>query len=66
MYDHNLLLEYPNGKFVAHTANPAVTESLLQEIWCMRSHGVSWNDIIHRLRSSTVPSGYTFSTWKPG
>ena len=61
-----ILSECPNGKCVAEIANPAVAESLLEEIWCMRSHDVSWKDIIQRLRTSTVPSGYTFSTWKPG
>lgn len=26
----------------------------------------SFEDVIDRLRPHTVPSGYTYSTWKPG
>ena len=47
-------------QFVAEDANPAVGESLLEEIWCMRLHDISWNDIMQWLHTSTVSSGYTF------
>jgi len=57
--------EHPDGKFVAEIPNPAVDETLLEEIWCMKSHGVCCSDIIHRLRIRTTPAGYTSSTWKP-
>ena len=32
--------EHADGKFVAEIPNPAVDETLLEEIWCMKSHGM--------------------------
>jgi len=61
-----MLSECPEGKLVAEVANPAVSESLLEEIWYLRSCDMSWKDIIQRLRVRTVPSGYTFCTWHAG
>ena len=53
--------EHPDGKFSAEIANPAVDEKLLEEIWCMQSHSISWSDIIHRLHIRTTPAGYVSS-----
>ena len=51
---------------MAERPNPAVSSSLLQEIWNWKQKGVSMTDIVSRLRTRTVPSGYPYHTWKPG
>jgi len=55
-----------NGKTIAETPNSVVPQGLLEEIWCLRSHDISWDDVIQRLRLRTVPSGYTYCTWHAG
>ena len=55
-----------NGQTVGMVPNPAVEEGVLVEISQWRGQGIEWSDIIARLRPRTVPSGYTFSPWKPG
>ena len=55
-----------NGTFMAERPNPAVSSSLLQEIWNWKQKGVSMTDIVSRLRTRTVPNGYPYHTWKPG
>ena len=60
------LSEFSNGKITAETPNPAVPERLLEKIWGLRSHDISWNDVIKQLRIRTVPPGYTFCTWYAG
>ena len=51
------------GQTVGMVQNP---EGVLVEIsqWC--AQGIEWSDVIARLRPQTVPSGYAFSSWKPG
>jgi len=60
------LSEFSNDKTTAEIPNPAVPESLLEEIWGLRSCDISWNDVIEQLRIRTVPPGYIFCTWHAG
>jgi len=55
-----------DGTVVAELANEAVPQSVLHDIWNWREQGISKEDILHRLRTRTVPPGYTFHTWKSG
>ena len=66
IYFNENLIELPDGRLVAEVLNPAVEESLLKEIWDLMANGISWKDIIQRLRPRTVPSGYAYCTWHPG
>ena len=51
---------------IAKTPHPAVPESLLLEVMAWQKQGVSMSDAVDRLRSRTVPHGYTPHTWTPG
>ena len=62
----HLFLEMPDGTVVAKTANPAVPTSLLQEVMTWKKQGISMSDTIDRLRSRTIPEGYTPHTWNRG
>lgn len=46
--------------------NPAVPTTVLQEIVLWKAMGVSMDDIVDRLRTRTVPSGYALCMWTPG
>ena len=63
---YGTLLGLADGKIVAELSNPAVEEDLLKEIWLMKVIGIPWEDIIQRLRTRTVPAGYTYCTWQKG
>ena len=60
---YGTLLGLADGKIVAELSNPAVEEDLLKEIWLMKVNGIPWEDIVQRLRTRTVPAGYTYCTW---
>ena len=52
---------------VAEKPNPAISPVLLCEVLLWQAvQGLSWEDIISRLRSRTVPPGYPYHAWKPG
>lgn len=51
---------------VAEDNTSMVPTEVLQEILNWRKDGISLDDIISRLRSRTVPSGYPIHTWKDG
>lgn len=55
-----------DGTVVAECANPAVSNTLLQEIARWKKQGICMEDIVDRLRPRTVPAGYSFLPWKPG
>ena len=55
-----------DGTVVAEKPNPAVPLDVLQKIYLWLSHDITFDDIIDRLRPHTVPSGYTYSSWKTG
>ena len=46
--------------------NPAISSSLLQEIWTWMQKGVCFTDIASRLCTRTVTNGYPYHTWTPG
>ena len=50
----------------AQVHNPAVSNSLLKEIWQWKTEGCSDVDVIARLRLRTVPLGYDVHTWVSG
>ena len=57
-----------NGRIIARVTNPAVSSTLLQEVYQWNKEGATINDIIERLRLRTVPSEYvgTIHTWIDG
>ena len=55
-----------DGTIVAEIPNPAVPKKLLEELWHWKQNGVSIEDSIDRIRPRTVPTGYSFSNWRPG
>ena len=60
-----LHLETTEGLLIAEEPNPAVPDDVLMEVWRLRQDHIADEDIISRLRSRTVPSGYSFHSWKP-
>ena len=71
MYANNIILLYligqlPDGSIQAKDANSIVPESVLHLIWLLRKQGISFQDIVQRLRPRTVPSGYAYHNWIPG
>ena len=56
----------PNGVISAQVHNPAVSNTLLKEIWQWKTEGCSDVDVITRLRMRTVPLGYDVHTWVSG
>ena len=63
---HDVHVTQGDGSVIAETPNPAVSNSLLQEILQWKEEGAIEQDIHCRLRHHTVPPGYTISIWKPG
>lgn len=61
-----IIAEKPNGDVCAEKPNPAVSNTILKEIYQLRECNISMDNIIDRLRTRTVPSGYTYHTWKKG
>ena len=57
-----------NGRIIARVTNPAVSSTLLQEVYQWNKEGATIDDIIERLRLRTVPSEYvgTIHTWIDG
>ncbi len=56
-----------NQLIVPEKPNSVVPPSLLCQVLLWRSvQSLSWDDIISRLRSRTVPSGYVYHAWKDG
>ena len=55
-----------NGRLVAELPNPAVSYSVLAEIWKWMNEKASLKDVVVRLRPRTVPNGYKYHTWKAG
>jgi len=55
-----------DGKIVAVHSCPSVTSTLLCEIYRWRESGASEDDVIERLRTRCVPSGYTTLLWSSG
>ena len=55
-----------DGCIVAEVSNPAVSDSILEEIMQWKERGAGENEIYHNLRCRTVPPGYPYHTWKPG
>lgn len=60
------LVAMPSGELIGKIPNPAVGTELLLEISLWLSQKIEWSDIISRLRTRTVPSGYAVSKWKNG
>ena len=58
------LLGMNDGNVVAEEPNPAVQTDVLTEILHLKEEKMSIEDVISRLRSRTVPPGYTYHTWK--
>lgn len=56
----------PDGSVTANLPNPAVPVDTLKEILQWRNGGAEEDDIIDRLRTRTVPEGYTPHPWSPG
>ena len=55
-----------DGDVVAEVENPAVSCEILEDVLQWREEDCCEADIITRLRSRTVPEGYTYSSWVPG
>ena len=51
---------------MAELENPAVPCELLRDVLLWKGEACCEADIIMRLRSRTVPDGYTYSPWVPG
>jgi len=51
---------------VAEKSNPAVSSSILAEIWKWKQEKASLEDIVQYLRLRTVPIGYQYHNWKSG
>lgn len=51
----------------ANNPSPVVPSTLLREVflWLVQQ-SLSWDDVISRLRSRTVPAGYPYHAWKRG
>lgn len=56
----------PDGSVVGECYNVAVTTSLLVEIHDWMCNGATMIDVIDRLRTRTVPAGYTPHSWHIG
>lgn len=65
-YSYKFIVESTVGEVVAEESNPAVPEEVLNEVWQLKQELISIEDIISRLRTRTVPSGYSFHSWKKG
>jgi len=59
-------VELSDGTIQAELDTGCIPQSVLREIWSMRRQGISFEDIVERLRPRTVPSGYTYHNWTPG
>ena len=56
-----------NGVMVAEQPNPIVPQEVLREVWHFkRVEGLSDADVIDRLRTRTVPTGYPIHNWRKG
>ena len=55
-----------DGTLVGERYNPAVPHHVLSEIAGWLEQGVTWGDILSRLRPHTVPAGYPYHTWHLG
>ena len=53
-----------SGDVIAEEHNPAVPRELLAEVLSLRKDGILMEDIVSRLRSRTVPSGYPYHPWR--
>lgn len=61
-----LFLDSADGTIRALEPNPAVSASVLKEIWDLKKEGWLDCDIITILRKRTVPDGYSIHSWIPG
>lgn len=61
-----LFSECADGSIVAKQPTSAVSATLLREIWRWLQMGLSMTDVVSRLRTRTVPKGYSYHMWKPG
>lgn len=50
----------------AVTPSRSVSEDLLHEIFALQELGISFTDVVDRLRPRTVPPGYPYHNWNPG
>ena len=66
IYNNNIIIVNDDGSITAKVANPAVPDTLLEEIYTWRVERATDMDVITRLRQRTVPSGYSFHPWIPG
>ena len=48
-------------QIMAEVPNPTVGRQLLEEIFCWRTQGIGFSDIISR----TVPPRFTYCSWRP-
>ena len=55
-----------DGSIVGLQPAPCVSTALLCEIHSWRESGASEDDVIDRLRTRCVPSGYTPHVWNSG
>ena len=56
-----------NQLIVAERPNSVVPPALLCEVLLWRVvQSLSWDDVISRLRSRTVPAGFVYHAWKVG
>lgn len=67
---HGLYIVTANDDGKVHVTainpNPAVSTELLIEISGWMQSGATIEDVIDRLRTRTVPNGYSYRTWIPG
>ena len=66
MYFPLFYLELVNSNLVAEKPNPAVSSSVLDEIWKWKKENASTEDLVQRLRLRTVPIGCQYHNWKSG
>ena len=54
------------GSVTAACPNPAVSKEVLKDILTWKASGLSDEDVIDKLRTRMVPTGYTYHYWKQG
>lgn len=52
-----------DGCISAECPDPAISQTILKEVWEWKRSGVNTDDIVDRLRTRTVPSGYPIHPW---
>ena len=59
-------IEKPDGTVKAKKFNPAISVQTIAEVHELMKSGLDIADIVDRLRTQTVPPGYSCHPWRSG